>query len=33
MVKTHLGELINFNDTVLGFDLDQMNVSDLDEAA
>ena len=31
IVKTHLGEILNFNDTVLGYDLIQGNVSDLEE--
>jgi nonsense-mediated mRNA decay protein 3 len=31
IVNTHLGEFINFNDTVSGYDLDQMTLNDLDE--
>ena len=31
MVNTHLGEFITYNDTVLGYDLDQMTLQDLDE--
>ncbi|CDW73854.1 UNKNOWN [Stylonychia lemnae] len=30
-VNTHLGEVLNYFDTVLGFDLDQMNMTELDE--
>ena len=29
-VNTHLGEILNFNDTVLGYDLLQCNTSDLE---
>ena len=29
IVNTHLGEHINFNDTVLGYDLDQLNMQEL----
>ena len=32
IVNTHLGEILNFNDTVLGYDLEHCQVSDLDEA-
>lgn len=31
IVNTHLGEVLQYNDSVLGFDLDSMNLSDLDE--
>lgn len=31
IVNTHLGEILNFNDTVLGYDLDAMNLADLEE--
>jgi nonsense-mediated mRNA decay protein 3 len=31
IVNTHLGELLNYNDTVLGYDLDAINLMDLDE--
>ena len=31
IVNTHLGEILNFNDTVLGYDLEQQCISDLDE--
>lgn len=31
IVNTHLGEVLNFNDTVLGFDLDQMNMTELED--
>lgn len=31
IVNTHLGEVLNFNDTVLGYDLLQSNLSELDE--
>jgi len=30
-INTHLGEVLNYFDTVLGYDLDQMNLSELDE--
>ena len=30
IVNTHLGEILNFNDTVLGYDLDAMNMMELD---
>ena len=33
IVNTHLGEILNFNDTVLGYDLIQSNTSDLEEHA
>ena len=26
LVNTHLGEILNFNDTVLGYDLTEINV-------
>jgi nonsense-mediated mRNA decay protein 3 len=31
IVNTHLGEILNYNDTVLAFDLDSMNINELDE--
>lgn len=31
IVNTHLGEFLNYNDTVLGYDLDAMNMMALDE--
>ena len=31
IVNTHLGEFINFNDTVLGYDLAQLNMQELDD--
>lgn len=31
IVNTHLGEVLNYNDTVLGFDLDAINLNELDE--
>ena len=31
IVNTHLGEFINFNDTVLGYDLAQLNFQELDD--
>jgi len=31
IVNTHLGEILNFNDTVLAYDLQQCNISDLEE--
>jgi len=31
VVNTHLGEILNFNDTVLAFDLDAMNITELEE--
>jgi nonsense-mediated mRNA decay protein 3 len=30
-VNTHLGEQLNYNDTVLGFDLDAINLMQLDD--
>lgn len=33
IVNTHLGEFLNFNDTVLAYDLEQCCISDLDEHA
>ena len=30
-VNTHLGEVLNFNDTVLAFDLEKNQISELDE--
>jgi len=29
-VNTHLGEILNFNDTVLGYDMEHANVSELE---
>jgi nonsense-mediated mRNA decay protein 3 len=31
IINTHLGEILNYNDTVLGFDLDAMNMQELEE--
>jgi nonsense-mediated mRNA decay protein 3 len=31
IVNTHLGEILNFNDTVLGYDLLQNQTSDIDD--
>lgn len=31
IVNTHLGEVLNFNDTVLGYDLLQNSIGDLDD--
>jgi len=31
VVNTHLGEILNYNDTVLGYDLDAINVNELDD--
>jgi nonsense-mediated mRNA decay protein 3 len=31
IINSHLGEILNFNDTVLGYDLVQANISDIDE--
>ena len=31
IVNTHLGEILNYNDTVLGFDLDAINLNELEE--
>lgn len=31
IVNTHLGDIINYNDTVLGYDLLQQNISDIEE--
>jgi nonsense-mediated mRNA decay protein 3 len=31
VVNTHLGAVLNFNDTVLGFDLDAININELEE--
>jgi nonsense-mediated mRNA decay protein 3 len=31
IVNTHLGEILNYNDTVLGYDLDAMNLADLED--
>lgn len=31
IVNTHLGEILRFNDTVLGYDMTQCNISDLEE--
>ena len=31
IINTHLGESLNYNDTVLGYDLDAINLMQLDE--
>ena len=31
IVNTHLGETLNYNDTVLGFDLDMIKLNELEE--
>ena len=31
IVNTHLGELLNYNDTVLGYDMENMNMMELEE--
>lgn len=31
IVNTHLGEFLNYNDTVLGFDLDALNLMETEE--
>lgn len=31
VINTHLGNFINFNDTVLGYDLEKMQLSELDD--
>jgi nonsense-mediated mRNA decay protein 3 len=31
IVNTHLGEVLNFNDTVLGYDLTAANISDVED--
>ena len=31
IINTHLGETLNYNDTVLGFDLDMINLNELEE--
>ncbi len=31
IVNTHLGEQLNYNDTVLGFDLDAINLMQLED--
>ena len=33
ILNTHLGEILNYNDTVLGFDLDAMNMMELEDFA
>lgn len=33
IVNTHLGNILNFNDTVLAYDLSQNNISDIDTFA
>lgn len=33
IVNTHLGEILNYNDTVLAYDMDAMNMMELDEMA
>ncbi len=30
LVSCHLGETLNFNDTVLGYDLDMINMTELE---
>jgi len=30
IVNTHLGEILNFNDTVLGYDLDAINLEEIE---
>lgn len=30
IVNTHLGEILNYNDTVLGYDMEAINVAELD---
>ena len=29
-MNTHLGEILNFNDTVLGYDMEHANISEID---
>ena len=31
IINTHLGEILNYNDTVLGFDLDALNLMQIEE--
>lgn len=31
IINTHLGEILNYNDTVLAFDLDAININELEE--
>jgi len=31
IINTHLGEILNYNDTVLAFDLDAINIHELEE--
>jgi hypothetical protein len=31
IVNSHLGEIINFNDTVLAYDLEQINLNEIEE--
>lgn len=31
IVNTHLGEFINYNDTILGYDIDQLNMQELED--
>ena len=31
IVNTHLGEHINYNDTIMGYDLDQLNMQELED--
>ena len=31
IVNTHLGEVLNYNDTVLGYDLDAINLQEVEE--
>ena len=30
-VKTHLGEILNFNDHVLGYDLEKINLTEIED--
>jgi hypothetical protein len=31
IINTHLGEILNFNDTVLGYDLEHINLIEFEE--
>ncbi len=31
IVNTHLGEILNYNDTVLGYDLEAININEFEE--
>ena len=31
IVNSHLGDIINFNDTIYGYDLNQLNMQELDD--